>query len=115
METQHIPKPTDTQILAAIEKGKSERLIAQELGTNCMRIHRLKKKHSLNFETKVTRRTKEVEKVVGYYSSFGNAVNRIAKEKFYQNEGEYQTIQGYINTWKEVKDGMESMLNKLEI
>ena len=64
METQHIPKPTDTQILAAIEKGKSERLIAQELGTNCMRIHRLKKKHSLNFETKVTRRTKEVEKVV---------------------------------------------------
>jgi len=58
---------------------------------------------------------KEVEKVVGYYSSFGNAVNRIAKEKFYQNEGEYQTIQGYINTWKEVKEGIESMLNKLEI
>jgi hypothetical protein len=58
---------------------------------------------------------KETEKVVGYYSSFGNAVNRIAREKFYQNEGEYQTIQGYINTWKEVKDGMESMLNKLEI
>ena len=58
---------------------------------------------------------KEVEKVVGYYSSFGNAVNRIAKEKFYQNEGEYETIQGYITTWNKVKEGMESMLNKLEI
>lgn len=58
---------------------------------------------------------KEVEKVVGYYSSFGNAVNRIAKEKFYQNEGEYETIQGYITTWNKVKEGIESMLNKLEI
>jgi hypothetical protein len=58
---------------------------------------------------------KEVEKVVGYYSSFGNAVNRIAKEKFYQNEGEYETIQGYITTWSKVKEGMETMLNKLEI
>jgi hypothetical protein len=58
---------------------------------------------------------KEVEKVVGYYSSFGNAVNRIAKEKFYQNEGDYETIQGYINTWNAVKEGIESMLNKLEI
>jgi hypothetical protein len=58
---------------------------------------------------------KETEKVVGYYTSFGNAVNRIAKEKFYQNEGEYKTIQDYISTWNTVKEGMESMLNKLEI
>jgi len=58
---------------------------------------------------------KEVEKIIGYYSSFGNAVNRIAKEKFYQNEGEYETIQEYITTWNTVKEGMESMLNKLEI
>jgi len=58
---------------------------------------------------------KESEKIIGYYSSFGNAVNRVAKEKFYQNEGDYESIQKYINTWKEVKEGMETMLNKLEI
>jgi hypothetical protein len=58
---------------------------------------------------------KETEKIVGYYSNFKNALNRIAKEKFYQNQGEYETIQEYISTWDKVKQGMESMLNKVEI
>ena len=58
---------------------------------------------------------KETEKVVGYYSNFANALNRISKEKFYQNQGEYETIQEYLNTCNTVKEGMESMLNKLEI
>jgi hypothetical protein len=58
---------------------------------------------------------KETEKVIGYYSNFANAIRRISKEKFYQNQGEYETIQEYINTWNTVKEGMESMLNKLEI
>jgi hypothetical protein len=58
---------------------------------------------------------KEREITVGYYTSFKNALNRIAKEKFYQNQGEYETIQEYINTWNAVKEGIESMLNKLEI
>ena len=58
---------------------------------------------------------KEQERVVGYYSTFKNALNKIAKEKFYQNEGEYNSIQDYINTWDEVKTGVESLLNKIEI
>jgi len=58
---------------------------------------------------------KETEKVIGYYSNFANAIRRISKEKFYQNQGEYETIQEYLNTWNTVKEGMESMLNKLEI
>jgi hypothetical protein len=58
---------------------------------------------------------KEREITIGYYTSFKNALNRIAKEKFYQNPGEYNSIQEYINTWNKVKEGMESMLNKLEI
>jgi hypothetical protein len=58
---------------------------------------------------------KEREKNVGYYSSFSNALNRIAKEKFYQNQVEYNSIQEYINTWDAVKKGMEIMLNKVEI
>jgi hypothetical protein len=58
---------------------------------------------------------KEREITIGYYTSFKNALNRIAKEKFYQNQGEYNSIQEYIDTWSKVKEGMESMLNKLEI
>jgi len=58
---------------------------------------------------------KETEKVVGYYSNFRNALNRIAKEKFYQNQAEYESIQDYISTWNTVKDGLETMLNKVEL
>ena len=58
---------------------------------------------------------KEREITVGYYTSFRNALNKIAKEKFYQNQNEYDTIQEYINTWNVVKEGIESMLNKIEI
>jgi hypothetical protein len=58
---------------------------------------------------------KETEKVVGYYSNFRNALNRIAKEKFYQNQAEYSSIQEYIETWSKVKDGIETMLNKVEL
>ena len=32
---------------------------------------------------------KEIEKIVGYYSSFKNALNRVAKEKFYENQSEF--------------------------
>jgi hypothetical protein len=58
---------------------------------------------------------KEQEKIVGYYTSFSNALNRIAKEKFYQNQGEYSSIKEYIDTWNQVKNGMESMLKSIEI
>ena len=58
---------------------------------------------------------KEVEKTVGYYTNFKNALNRIAKEKFYDNPGEYSSIQDYIGSWNEVKNGLETMLNKVEL
>jgi len=58
---------------------------------------------------------KEVEKVVGYYTSFKNALNKIAKEKFHNNPGEFSSIQDYINSWDEVKNGLETMLNKVEL
>jgi hypothetical protein len=58
---------------------------------------------------------KETEKTLGYYTSFKNALNRVAKEKFYQGQSEYSSIQEYIDTWSKVKDGMETMLNKVEI
>ena len=58
---------------------------------------------------------KEVEKVVGYYTSFKNALNKIAREKFYNNPGEFSSIQDYINSWDKVKNGLETMLNKVEL
>jgi S-adenosylmethionine hydrolase len=62
-----------------------------------------------------TTEPKEVEKTIGYYSNFGNALNSIAKNKFYQSKGEYSTIRSYINSWKEVKQGIQTLLNEIEI
>ena len=54
-------------------------------------------------------------KVVGYYSNFSNALRKIAKEKFYQNKGEYSSLKEYIDSWNEMKEGIDTMLNKIEI
>ena len=56
---------------------------------------------------------KEKVEVVGYYTSFQNALNWIAKEKFYLNKGEYKTIKEYITVWKELKDGLDELMNKI--
>ena len=58
---------------------------------------------------------KETENVIGYYSNFRNALNAIAKQKFYVNKGHYSTIKEYIDTWNVVKDGINNLLNKVEI
>jgi hypothetical protein len=58
---------------------------------------------------------KEQEKVIGYYTSFSNALNKISKEKFYQNQGEYSSIKEYIDTWDKVKTGIENLLKSIEI
>ena len=58
---------------------------------------------------------KEQEKVVGYYTSFANALNCMAKQKFLQNKSNYTSIKEYIKTWNEVKDGLTSLLKSIEI
>ena len=58
---------------------------------------------------------KEVEKVVGYYSTFSSAIYKISKLKFYNVKGEFNSIQDYINSWDEVKTGLKTMLNKIGI
>ena len=58
---------------------------------------------------------KETENVIGYYSSFTNALNKVAKEKFYKNKGEYSSIKEYITTWDEVKNGLNNLLKSIEI
>lgn len=54
---------------------------------------------------------KEVEKTIGYYTSFRNALNCVAKHKFYENENEFTSIKSYIDSWEKVKTGIETLLN----
>ena len=58
---------------------------------------------------------KDTENVIGYYSNFRNALNAIAKQKFYVNKGHYSSIKEYMDTWNTVKDGINNLLNKVEI
>ena len=58
---------------------------------------------------------KEVEKVIGYYSNYANALYKISRLKFYNTKGEYNSIQEYMDTWNELKNGLKSLLNKIEI
>lgn len=58
---------------------------------------------------------KEQERVIGYYSSFRNALNKISKEKFYTNESDFNSIQEYLDSWNEVKTGLETLLNKIKV
>ena len=58
---------------------------------------------------------KMLDRPLGYYTSFRNALKRVAKEKFYTNEGEYNSIKEYMNSWDEVKNGLDNLLNSIEI
>jgi len=58
---------------------------------------------------------KETEKFVGHYTSFKSALNKIAKEKFYTNQTDYQSIKDYMNDWDKLKTGIETLLNQIEI
>lgn len=57
----------------------------------------------------------EIEKVVGHYTSFSNALNMVAKHKFNNNKAEYSTIESYINSWEEVNQGMKTLLSKVSL
>ena len=60
--------------------------------------------------------SKKVKHVtIGYYTSFRHALNCIAKEKFYQNKGEFSSIADYLKSWVEVKDGLETLLNTIKV
>ena len=58
---------------------------------------------------------KEVEKTIGYYTSFKNALECVARHKFYEKKEDYSSIKSYINSWQEVKLGIETLLNEIKI
>lgn len=58
---------------------------------------------------------KEVEKVVGYYTSFKHALKKVATEKFQRKHKNYSSIQEYINGWKKTEQGLENLLNQTNL
>jgi hypothetical protein len=62
-----------------------------------------------------TTQPKEVEKTIGYYTNFGNALSCVARNKFYQNKGEFSTIKSYIDSWEEVRQGIQTLINQTGI
>lgn len=56
-----------------------------------------------------------LEKFVGHYTSFSNALKSISKKKFYTNKTNYSTIKEYMKDWNELKNGIENLINKIEI
>lgn len=67
------------------------------------------------FAGKKAKEGKTVDKLVGHYTSFKNALNIISRKKFYENKGEYNSIKEYLESWTKLKDGMETLLNQIEI
>jgi len=58
---------------------------------------------------------KEVENVVGYYSSFKSCLKKIAKEKFMRKHKSYNSVKEYIDEWRNVEKGLETLLKPIEI
>ena len=57
---------------------------------------------------------KDYEKSLGHYSTVAAALKKIAKLKL-DNKPEYNSILEYINKWKEEKELMNELLNKIGI
>tara|TARA_B110000858_G_scaffold69363_1_gene80616 strand:+ start:357 stop:674 length:318 start_codon:yes stop_codon:yes gene_type:complete len=55
---------------------------------------------------------KDYEKSLGHYSTLAHALKSIAKSKL-DKKSEYNSIIEYINTWKEEKEQMNELLNKI--
>ena len=59
---------------------------------------------------------KELERPIAYMTSFKSAIWRISQLKFTnESKGEYNSIKEYIDEWKDLKDGIYSLLDKVKI
>lgn len=57
---------------------------------------------------------KKYEKPIGHYSSFSQALNKIAKEKVDLIE-DYSSIKSYLNEWENQQNELKQILNKITI
>mgnify|MGYP003636500832 FL=1 len=60
-------------------------------------------------------KNKELERTLGYYTTFRSALFRISKEKFKTKSGDYDTVKDYINEWEQVRNGLDTLLNSIHV
>jgi len=59
---------------------------------------------------------KELERPIDYLTTFRSALWKISKLKFSnETKGEYDSIKEYMDEWNSVKDGIDSLLNKIQV
>ena len=57
---------------------------------------------------------KEIEKHIAYFTTFKSALWKISKLKFSnETKGEYDSIKEYMDEWNNIKNGIDSLLNKI--
>ena len=53
---------------------------------------------------------KDYEKPVAHFSSFGNALLRVMKEKLHTEAEEYTSIREYIERWEQLQNEIQEIL-----
>ena len=53
---------------------------------------------------------KDYEKPVAHYSSFGNALKKVMKEKLHNETEEYTSIKDYIERWEQLQNEITEIL-----
>tara|TARA_R110001592_G_scaffold274634_1_gene541598 strand:- start:1772 stop:2068 length:297 start_codon:yes stop_codon:yes gene_type:complete len=53
---------------------------------------------------------KDYEKPVAHYSSFGNALRKVMKEKLHNETEEYTSIKDYIERWEQLQNEITEIL-----
>lgn len=75
------------------------------------------------YETRISNRgmkgkivkPREINALVGHYTSFQNALRRICKEKFHSKSESYDSIKSYIEDFKNLQTNIESFFSKIEL
>ena len=58
---------------------------------------------------------KNYEKPIGHYADFGNALLAIMKHKLNEKNGEYSSIQEYLDKWNKIKSNLNNIKEKIGI
>ena len=58
---------------------------------------------------------KKYEKPIGHYSDFGAALEAIMKAQLNEKNGEYSSIQEYLNKWNKIKSNLNNIKEKIGI
>ena len=58
---------------------------------------------------------KDYEKPIGHYGDFGNALEAIMKHQLNEKNGEYSSIQEYLDKWNKIKSNLNNIKEKIGI